>query len=204
MSVPPTTTRRMERSILTLFFAAAAVVAAALAMPAVRQVIEISRDRSRISLLADSPLPSSATDAGPTVWSATYESAWVVASGLSEGARWLLGAGAAIGGLTAAVAAGSLALFFLLLTWRRPFHRALVVATLTAGTTLLIGSILSAGLGGLGRMMAADELNPVVDGVLLIGFSFDPGPPLAGLAVMALSFVFRYGVRLQRDTAGLV
>jgi hypothetical protein len=194
----------MERGTLTLFLAAAVVIATTLALPAVREVVEIAGDRSPVRLLTETEIPVSSTSAGPAALSATYDSAWVVASGLSAGARWLLGAGAALSGLTAAITAGSVAFFLLLLMWRRTFHRALVVATLTAGATLLIGSLLSAGLGGLGRMMAADELNPVTGEVFVIGFAFDPGPLLAGIAVMCLSFIFNYGIRLQRDTEGLV
>lgn len=53
-------------------------------------------------------------------------------------------------------------------------------------------------------MMAADELNPIADDVFVVGFSFDPSVLLAGIGVLALSIVFSYGVKLQRDTKGLV
>ena len=108
------------------------------------------------------------------------------------------------GALTAALTVSAIVYFFLLLLWKRPFHRSLIVATQLAGGALLIGSILSVGLGGLGRMMAASELNPIAENVFVVGFDFDPTWLLAGLAVLALSFIFRYGTRLQRDTEGLV
>jgi hypothetical protein len=53
-------------------------------------------------------------------------------------------------------------------------------------------------------MMAADELNPLMGDVFVIGFAIDMTPLLAGFAVLALSLVFSYGIRIQRDTEGLV
>jgi hypothetical protein len=194
----------MERGILTLFIAAAAVIAFVLALPGLRAAQEIAADRSVLSLLTNAPVPTESVSGSPVLESATYDSARVLAAGLSDGTRWTLGAGAAAGALTTALLAGSVALFVLLLLWRRPFHRALVVATYTAGGALTIGSLLSVGLGGLGRMMAADELNPLVGDVFVIGFAIDMTPILAGFAVLALSLVFSYGTRIQRDTEGLV
>lgn len=205
MSAPPVpVSRRMERGILALFVAAAAVMAFALALPGIREVVAIAQDRATLTLLTDQPLETLARSGGPVLESATFDSARVVATGLDAGTRWLLGAGAGVAALTNALVVGSLVLFVLLLLWRRPFHRALVAATLTAGAALLIGGILSSGLGGLGRMMAADALNPASGDAFILGFAFDPAPLLAGVAVLALSFVFSTGQRLQRDTEGLV
>ncbi|MET0296513.1 MAG: hypothetical protein ABW024_03865 [Microbacterium sp.] len=208
MTVPHTPvqiSRGMERGILILFMAAAAVVGLALLLPPVRQIALLASDEASVSLLTSADLPhSGATDAGAALASATFESSWVVATGLSGGARWLLGLGTAFGALTAAATVGAVVYFLLLLMWKRPFHRSLIVATQIAGAALLIGSMLSAGLGGLGRMITATELNPIADDVFIVGFSFEPGVLLAGVAVLALSFVFERGTRLQRDTAGLV
>jgi hypothetical protein len=204
ISPPVPVSRRMERGILALFVAAAAVIALALALPGIREVVAIAQDRSTLTLLTEQPLPTRTVPGAAVLESATFDSARVVATGLDAGTRWLLGAGAGFAALTTALVVGSLWLFVLLLMWRRPFHRALVVATLTAGSALLIGGLLSTGLGGLGRMMAADALNPAAGDALLIGFAFDPAPLLAGVGVLALSFVFAAGQRLQRDTEGLV
>ncbi|TQJ30660.1 hypothetical protein [Microbacterium sp. SLBN-146] len=203
---PPTpVSKGMERGILILLMSAAAVIGLALLLPAVRQLVLIANDETSVSLLTFTDLPASGTtDAGATISSATFESSWVVATGLSDAARWLLGLGVLFGALTAAVTIAAVVFFLLLLMWRRPFHRALITATQIAGAALLIGSILSVGLGGLGRMMAADELNPIAGDVFVVGFTFDPTVLLAGIGVLALSIVFSYGVKLQSDTKGLV
>jgi hypothetical protein len=195
----------MERGILILFMAAASVIGLALLLPAVRQLVLIANDETSVSLLTSAELPhAGTTDAGAAISTAIFQSSWVVATGLSDAARWLLGLGVLFGALTAAATVAAVVFFLLMLMWRRPFHRALITATQIAGCALLLGSILSAGLGGLGRMMAADELNPIADDVFVVGFSFDPSVLLAGIGVLALSIVFSYGVKLQRDTKGLV
>ena len=208
MTVPHTpaeVSRGMERGILLLFVAAAAVIGLLLLLPPFRQIVQLVSGEASLSLLTAAGIPhTAAPGSGPAIVSGTFESSWVIASGLSAGASWLLGLGIAFGGLTAAVTAGAVVYFLLLLMWKRPFHRSLIVATQIAGSALLVGSLLSGGLGGLGRMMTATELNPSADDVFIVGFAFDPAVLLAGVAVLALSFVFSYGTKLTRDTEGLV
>lgn len=204
MTSPSWVSPRMERGIVLLFVTAGLVIGFALALPAIRAAFDIAAGSGAIGLLTQTDVPRSTSTGGPTIVSATFESAWVVASGLSSQTRLLLVLGAAFGALTTVLTVSAVVLFLLLLMWRRPFHRALILATQVAGCALLLGGILSAGLGGLGRMMAADELNPSASDVFLVGFSFDPVGVLAGLGVLALSVVFTYGTRLQRDTEGLV
>jgi hypothetical protein len=201
---PARASRAMERGILTLFLAAAAVIGVGLAVPAIRHVLAVLSAETPVTLLTRAPVPHGAGSGGVSLVAATFDSASVLATGLSDAAKVLLALGAAADALTTILTAGSVALFFLLLMWRRPFHRALIVATQVAGAALLLGGVLSAGLAGLGRMMAADELNAIADDVFVVGFEFEPAWILAGLAVLALSFVFSYGTRLQRDTEGLV
>lgn len=204
MTNPSWVSVRMERGTVLLFVAAGLVMGFALALPAIRAAIDIAGGSATISLLTEAEVPRTSGADGATLASATFDSARIVAEGLSGSTRALLALGAAFGALTTLLTVSAVVLFFLLLMWRRPFHRALITATQVAGAALLIGGILSAGLGGLGRMMAADELNPAAGGVFVIGFSFDPAWMLVGLGVLALSVVFTYGTRLQRDTEGLV
>lgn len=141
---------------------------------------------------------------GAAIVSAGFDTASVVASGLSGQSRGLLAVGAFATALTAAVVGGAIAWFLLLLAARRPFHRSLYLTALAAGFALVIGTLLSNGIGGFGRMHAATELQPLTDEVFLVGFQFDPLPTVVGFAVLAVAFVFRAGTRLQRDTEGLV
>jgi hypothetical protein len=196
--------RGMERGILVLFLAAAAVIALAFLLPAIRYAADAIGGAPVFDLLTVADVPHGGARDGVEILSASYQTARVSASGLSGGAVALLVAGSTCAALTLALTVGAVVFFVLLLMWRRPFHRALVVATLTAGSALLIGSVLAGGLGGLGRMMAATELNPLVGDAFLVGFSFDPAPVLAGVGILALSFVFDRGSRMQRDVDGLV
>lgn len=204
MTTPTEVSRGMERGILILFTAASVVIGLALTLPTIQLIISIAGGRVPVDLLTTADLPFDATSGGATILSASYETAFVVATGLSGGVSALFIAAAVASALTTFLTVGAVVLFLLLLLWQRPFHRALIAATLVAGTALLIGHLLAGGLGGLGRMMAADELNPLADDVFVVGFSFDPAPLLAGISVLALSFVFSYGTELQRDTKGLV
>jgi len=204
MTTPPWVSSRMERGTVLLFVTAGLVMGFALALPAIRAAIDFAAGSGAVSLLTEADVPRSGATGGPTIVSATFESARVVASGLSSQARLLLVLGAAFGALTTVLTVSAVVLFLLLLLWRRPFHRALILATQVAGSALLLGGLLSAGLGGLGRMMAADELNPSAGDVFIVGFPFDPVGVLAGLGILSLSVVFTYGTRLQRDTEGLV
>ncbi|WP_431796199.1 hypothetical protein [Microbacterium enclense] len=204
MENPSWVSARMERGTVVLFAAAGLVMGFALALPAIRAAVDIAGGSATISLLTEADVPRTSSSDGAVITSATFDSARVVAEGLSGHARTLLTFGAAFSALTTLLTVSAVVLFFLLLMWRRPFHRALITATQVAGSALLIGGILSAGLGGLGRMMAADELNPAAGDVFVIGFSFDPVWMLVGIGVLALSVVFTYGTRLQRDTEGLV
>lgn len=206
MTTPAEISRGMERGILILFMAASAVIGLLLLLPPIRQLVHLaSSGETVVSLLTTENVGhGGATDAGAAIVSGTFDSAMVVATGLDDATRWLLALGVVFGALTAAVTAGAVVYFLFLLMWKRPFHRSLIVTTQIAGSALLIGSILSGGLGGLGRMMAASELNPTADDVFIVGFAFEPNVLLAGLAVLALSFVFSYGTKLQHDTRGLV
>lgn len=157
--------RAMERGILILFAAAALVLGLALALQAVQQAIGVATGEGGFTLLTDAAVPHDGTLEGPSITQATFDTAWVLASGLGEDTRALL----TFGALTTLLTVGAVTLFLLLLVWGRPFHRAVIVATQVAGCALLLGGMFSAGLG-----------------------------------VLALSLVFRYGTRLQRDTEGLV
>ena len=80
-----------------------------------------------------------------------------------------------------------------------------IVATQIAGSALLIGSVLSGGLGGLGRMMAASELNPMPLTMLPRGLLVRPRRPrLPGSPCWLCRSCSIDGCEAQRDTEGLV
>lgn len=124
---------------------------------------------------------------------------------VSGGAFGLLVAEAALVNLVGAVVSGAIAFALRAIARGDAFHRAMPALMVAVGSVLSIGMLTASALGGLGRMMAADELNAARGAEeLMVGFTFDPVPVFVGVAVLALAFVFRAGARLQRETAGLV
>ncbi len=195
---------RMERGTLGLFAIAGAVLGLTLTIAPIRRITHmLSTGETPVTLLTQTAVPHEPSGT-VSILSADYTTASVVATGLSDGTRALVAIGSGFEALTAAVSIGAVVYFLLLLMWRRPFHRSLVAATLLAGFALTSGSILAIGLGGLGRMQAASELNPAAHDVFEIASMFDLTPVLVGIGALTLSFVFQRGGQLQRDTEGLV
>lgn len=163
-----------------------------------------------IELLTRTEVPNAGTPGGgdePGIVSAGFHSAHVVATGLSDGVRVALGFSAFATALTIAAVGGAIAWLLFLVAAGRPFQRSLSWTTLVAGIALGLGPILSVGLDGLARMQAADELNPLVHDIFVVGFSVPAlslALPAVGIAVLTLASVFRRGAQLQRDTEGLV
>ena len=165
-----------------------------------------------VSLLTDSPFDdganSAAGDVLPSgVQAVAAESAVVTldAAILSGGALALLLIERALSGLVAAVVGASIGYTLLRIARGEAFHRSLFAVAIAVGATLSIGMMLATGLGGLGRMMAADELNTLLGEERFVpGFLADPTVVLIGFAVLGLAYVFRIGERLQHDTKGLV
>jgi len=124
---------------------------------------------------------------------------------LSSGTVALLLTEAGLTNLVGAIVAGAIAYALRRIARGEAFHRSMFGVAVTTGCALTFGMLTATGLGGLGRMMAGDELNTLLgDNTFLVGFEASPVPVLLGFAVLGLAMVFRVGERLQRDTAGLV
>lgn len=170
----------------------------------------LASGETHIELLTRMEVPHSGTPGvgdSPGIILAGFETATVVATGLSGGARFSLAAGILSTSLTILVVGSAVAWLLAMVAAGRPFGGSLRVASLAAGFALTLGPLLSLGFTGLGQMQAADELNHLVNGIFVPGFSaplLGLALPLTGLAILALSCVFHIGARLQRDTEGLV
>lgn len=184
-------------SILAIGVFSGAFIAATGLINAVFRVI--APERYPVQLLADVPL-----DAGAGIVTAHGDSILVTSDTLSAGAVWLLATGDAVAALMIGTVTASFGYVLWRVAQRRPFHRTVQVAVLITGCAVAFGSLISQGLGGLGQMMAADEVNPAINGVALVGFEFAPLPIIVGFGILALAYVFRAGAGLQRDTDGLV
>lgn len=159
----------------------------------------IAPARYPVTLLAESPV-----DHGTEVISAVADTVTVRSDALSSGTVWMLASADFLQALTiAGVLIGS-GLVVERLLRGKPFHRVVRPAILLAACSLAFGSLLTQGVGGLGQMMAASDLNDQLGGILVVGFSFDIVPIVAGFGLLALSYVIAAGMRLERDTEGLV
>lgn len=159
----------------------------------------IAPSRYPVTLLADHPV-----DHGTGIISAVADTVTVYSDALSSGAVWLFAAADFLQALTiAGVLIGS-GLVIERLLRGKPFHRVVRPATLLAACSLAFGSLLTQGVRGLGQMAAAAELNDQLGGILVMGFLFDMVPIVAGFGLLGLSYVITAGMRLQRDTEGLV
>lgn len=166
-------------------------------LQAVFRVIDPSR--YPVTLLAESPI-----EHGAGVIAAVADTVTVRSDVVSEGAVWLLAAADMLQALTiAGVLIGS-GLVIERLLRGKPFHRVVRPAIILAACSLAFGSLLSQGVRGLGLMGAASDLNDQLGGILVVGFPFDIVPIVAAFGLLALSYVIAAGMRLQRDTEGLV
>jgi hypothetical protein len=158
------------------------------------------------SLIVERALPAEADAGTATLITGSYESASVTLGDLSGWAFGLLTAALVIAVITSA----TVALSFVYLSWRllraEPFKKSLTFTFITAGTALIIGSILSLGVEALGRVIAISELlgDDKVTGFWPMAFNGDLSPIGFGLALLIVACAFEYGERLTRQTDGLV
>lgn len=158
----------------------------------------IAPERYPATLLAEIPV-----EHGAGIASAVAETVTVRSDALSPGTVWMLAGADIVQAVTiAAVLVGS-GLVLERILRGKPFHRIVQPAVLLAACGLAFGSLLTQGVRGLGQMMAASELDDAVPG-LVTGFTFDILPVVAGFGLLALAYVIAAGMRLQRDTEGLV
>lgn len=157
-----------------------------------------------VIFLAAGGVTVSSADGIPPLVTESYR-VMLHAGEVSAAAFGLLLAEAALASLVGAFVAAAIAFTLGKVARGDAFHRALPGLAVAVGFALSAGMLLAFGLGGLGRMMAADELNAALGSTeLAVGFELDLVPVMVGFAVLGLAAVFRVGSRLQRETAGLV
>ena len=158
------------------------------------------------TLVVDEALPPEADRGTATLINGSYDSAAVTLGDMSDGAFTLLTAGLVLSIITTAI----VALAFVYLSWRllraKPFRKSLSIAFITAGSALLLGSILSIGFEGLGRMIVSSELvgDDTLEGFWPMAAQGDLAPIGFGLALLIVACAFEYGEKLSRETDGLV
>lgn len=161
-------------------------------------------DEVGLTLLADQAVP---VRPGTGVRTAEIETVSLTVDALAMPTRALFAVGAVLLALTALAVAGAVTGLLLAAASGRPFRPRLYRFSLVAGLLLVVGPLTATAITGFASMMAADELNDAVDGILLPGFevsSWGMTIPVIGLAVIALGYLFRRMEGLQHETDGLV
>lgn len=150
-------------------------------------------------------VPADAATGSASLVTGNFASAEVTLTGVSFGARALLGSGILINGLMYAALAAAV-VFLCISLWRgRPFSRLATWLFATASITLLAGGILGVGLITIGQFILAGELNADPTGsVFPMASTASFFPVFAGIALGVIAAAFEFGQRLQRDTDGLV
>lgn len=198
--------RRLGRGLTWLVLAGSVLFGAlSVVIGAVALVGQLISDRFTVTLLVDAALPAEASAGTAALVGGAFSTADVTVSGLSTLPRFLLtleGATALATGLLVAVTVGY---FCWSVLRRRPFSRPVFWLVALVGYALVLGTVLGQGFGGLGRMMAADELGSATGaGFWPLAALIDPSPAVAGLVILVAAGAIRVGQRLQQDTAGLI
>ncbi|GAA3887328.1 hypothetical protein GCM10022381_31670 [Leifsonia kafniensis] len=168
-------------------------------------ISNVSSDTTPLTLLTDAALPPEASGGTAQIVDGAFETAFVTLSHLTPLTTFLIALGTVVGIVTTLIVSTAIALLCWKLLKRRPFDRSVSWMAYAVGSVLLIGTILGQGFGGLGRMMAASELNPDgLDGFWPLTTPLDLAPAFVGIALLMVATAFEAGRRLQRDTEGLV
>jgi hypothetical protein len=166
---------------------------------------QLVRDRFRVELLADTPLPDEASAGTAHLTSGAFDSAEVTIAGLSELPRFLLTLEGSTAVATTVLISATVVHFCWSVLRRRPFTKPVFWLVALVGYALIIGTVLGQGFGGLGAMIAAGELNSdPVAGFWPAATLVDLGPAATGLVLLVAAAAIRLGQRLQHDADGLI
>ncbi|WP_146215872.1 hypothetical protein [Cryobacterium arcticum] len=201
---------RLERQLSRLFTWTVLIGAVAWGLLAavigtVTVIGQLITDRFAVTLLADAPLPASASAGTARLTSGTFDSADVTIAGLSTLPRFLLTLEGSTALATTLLVSATVVYFCWTVLRRRPFTRPVFWLVALVGYALIIGTILGQGFGGIGRMIAAGELNgDPIDGFWPMATLVDLAPAGTGLVLLVAAGAISLGQRLQRDTDGLI
>jgi hypothetical protein len=197
----------MGRIVVWVFFVLALVAGLFTLVFGLAGVItSLAAGTTPLTLALEHGLPAAADRGSAAIVSGGYDSASIVVSGLDSGTVVLATVARIAGILTQAAITASVAL----LAWRllrgRAFRRSLSLTITFTGALLLIGGLVSGGVGLLASWMAADQLNGrgTIEGFWPIIGTVDGTPLGIGVCLMLVGLAFEYGERLQRETEGLV
>ena len=169
-------------------------------------ITSLATGSTPLTLALDHSLPAAADRGSAAIVGGGYDSASILVSDLDAGTVVLATVARIAGILTQAAIAASVAV----LAWRllrgRTFRRSLSLTITFMGALLVIGGLVSGGVGVLASWMAADQLNGNSTGGgfwPMVG-TVDGTPLGIGVCLLLVGLAFEYGERLQHDTEGLV
>jgi len=172
---------------------------------AVTVVGQLVTDRFVVRLFADAPLPAAGSTGTAQIGGGSFDSAEVTVTGLSALPRFLLTLEGSTALATTLLVSATVVYFCWSVLNRRPFNRPVFWLVALVGYALILGTVLGQGFGGLGRMIAAGELNgDVPDGFWPLAVLVDLAPAGTGLVLLVAAAAISLGQRLQRETDGLV
>ena len=172
---------------------------------AVTVVGQLVTDRFVVRLFADAPLPAAGSTGTAQIDGGSFDSAEVTVTGLSALPRFLLTLEGSTALATTLLVSATVVYFCWSVLNRRPFNRPVFWLVALVGYALILGTVLGQGFGGLGRMIAAGELNgDVPDGFWPLAVLVDLAPAGTGLVLLVAAAAISLGQRLQRETDGLV
>jgi hypothetical protein len=196
----------LARGILWAFFGIAIVVGLYCLISGALSIGQhLSSGYTQLTLVANKPLPKQLHPAalyGTTRGS--YPTATVQARGLSDTVVFLVTSAAVATILIQVALSGLVAL----LSWRLLrgglFRPSIARAVSGAGLVLTIGGLISQAGVALAGGAAASELNGGGRGFWPLAGSFDPTLLIFGIVLLIVGLAFEYGVRLQKESEGLV
>jgi hypothetical protein len=166
---------------------------------------QLVRDRFTLTLLADAPLPDAASAGTARLAGGAFDAAEVTVAGLSTMAKFLLTLQGSTALATTLLVSATVGYFCWSVLGRRPFTKPVFWLVALVGYTLIIGTVLGQGFGGLGGMIAAGELNgDAAAGFWPLATLVDLGPAATGLVLLVAAAAIRLGQRLQHDADGLI
>jgi hypothetical protein len=197
---------RGEREVLWFLFGGASLIALAVFVFACITIIgsAVTGEYS-LSLATTQSLPPEADTGEAILVAGSFESAVVTVTGLSALTQGLLQSAMIIGGAAQAITVLAFAYLAWRLLRRQPFLASLPRIFAGAGAILSIGGLVSQALAGFGAWNVAEELGSSdAESFWPLILTLDPLPIVLGFGLLLIATAFHYGVKLSRDTDGLV
>jgi len=197
-------TATLTRGIIWVVFGIAVLAGLAVLAVGIGSIVAtLASGQLATQLSVEQDLPDAASAGTATLLAGSYETARVLVSDLTPAAVTVSLTARVFGLLSQVAIAASFALICWSVVRSAPFRRSLSLTVTLSGAVVLIAGLLSAALGVFSSWLIAEQLNGSSEW-WPIAATTDPGFLLFGFGLMFVGLAFDHGVKLQRETAGLV